>query len=115
MNKWFNYGDINPLEHGGLWIRKDTFYPTCYDFVKVDIDCDQNYMYCSGYIDISDTWINWNAINDVCGASEDDFWKVVNAIYYYGVGEFQAHYTITNSRREVRKFVNSYGIVIHRK
>lgn len=118
---WTNYGDVNPLEHGGLWIKKDTEIKsdTCYYVVKVDKveDFENTWLYNEGYVDISDTWIKWEDIKNSCDTPSDatDERKVIDAIWYYGLVEFGGMEELKEGRKAIREAINANGIVIHRK
>lgn len=115
---WENYGDINPLVHGGLWIVKDSTNNTAYYVVKVELldDIDNTWLYDDCYVDVSENWINWDNVNSCCdiNKSSSNIDKVIALMSYYSPLEFGSYTEKITGKRNIRKMINSHGIVIKR-
>ena len=119
-----NYGDCNPLDYDGLWLKK--IGDNEYHFVKVDNtswccgDEIPTYILSSGYIYTADDWINRDSVINYSGLDKnidsDTVEYAIGCLEYYGGMNFSSDIEEykTTSRREARKYINSYGIVIHR-
>jgi hypothetical protein len=56
---WENYGDVDPIEHGGIFVKPDEVMVGCYYIEKVDkIPDNDKYLISSLYVDVNDSWIN---------------------------------------------------------
>lgn len=115
INNWTNYGDINPLDHNGIWIKQD--YDTNYNVVKVtnlEESCSGEGFYIEDiYIDINDTWIDLEAVKACSGVSEDNnnMLAVAIADYYGGYNCGGSCYTL-DTKDETLQFLNNYNISI---
>ena len=119
-----NYGDCNPLDYCGLWIRKTANNE--YKFVRVQNtswyckDEIPTYILCNGYINTTNDWIDRESVISFSGLDEtidsDSVEYAIACLDYYGSIEFSdgVEDYKTTSRRDARKYINSYGIVIHR-
>ena len=118
-----NYGDVNPLDYEGLWLRKVNDYE--YEYVRVQNtqwycnDETPTYLLSSGTITTNEDWIDYESITSCYGTEDieiDSFEYAVAVLNYYGDREFCTNYDEykTTSRKEARKFINGFGIVIHR-
>ena len=88
---WVNIEDVNPLDHGGLWVKKDTS-KGCYSVVRLSIDEYVNDEYCiqDMYIDLNASWINWDDVKNCGGVStyNNDYEKIQDLLGYYSSYEF---------------------------
>ncbi|UNA01665.1 OCR-like antirestriction protein [Bacillus phage vB_BcgM] len=115
---WENYGDVNALEHGGVFIKKDTDYPLdkCYYVVKVinmDSACgEEGYMVEECYMDLKDDWIDWEAVESTCDIAESDGVKVCDLLSYYGITEFNGETYEFDNESEVLEHLAEQGICI---
>lgn len=110
--KWENFGDVNPIEHGGIFVKKDIEInsDTCYYIVKnvYDEDGEKHILY-DLYIDISDDWIEKESVMDYIGMTKENFDPIFYAIgctEYYNYLEFQGDRTECNEeelKRELSK------------
>jgi hypothetical protein len=84
--KWESYGDVNPLEHGGTWVRPTERKE--YHIVKVTPYDDQEgvYRFEDVYLDDQCLWIEWGAVYKYADLTEnsDPELKVMGAVDYYG-------------------------------
>ena len=91
---WINVGDIDFMEHGGEFVKRDTDLPLdkCYHVVKVtnmyEACREEGYLVELGYVDIKDDWIDWEAVESGCDITDTDLTKVSNLISYYGIENF---------------------------
>lgn len=115
---WENYGDINPLEHGGEFIKKDSDYPLdkCYYIVKIinmGTACGEDgFMVEEGYVDLNDDWIDWEDVESTYDTADSDEIKVCNVFGYYGVNEFNGDTYKFNDESEVLEHLAAKGICI---
>lgn len=107
---WTNYGDVNPLEHGGLWIDYDK--DECYRVISLGI-FDDSYLFGECYVDLSDSWINWEDVLDFVGC--DTFLPpeqaVVAVISYYPIVNFGSYKVIIDRQEAIRR-LNEYDIFV---
>ena len=74
-NKWESYGDVNPLEHGGVWVRQDKDDKNCFTVITLDLydEEDGTYQFTNSYIDITDSWIDWEAVSGFAGENRQKY------------------------------------------
>lgn len=92
--KWVNYGDVNPIPHGGLWIKQEENSPNEYRYVELElVDHDGNFEIYSGLVDLTDSWIDWDGVNKSCDIHADtsDEHKVQSLLWYYGHSNFGSY------------------------
>ena len=121
---YINYGDINPLDYEGLWLRKTADNEYCY--VRVEnsswYENDEIPMYTlsNGFIDTVASWIdresviNYAQLDKNIDSNSAEY--AIACLEYYGNQEFSSllEECRTTSRRVARRYINRYGIVIHR-
>jgi hypothetical protein len=70
---WTNYGDVNPIEHGGVFVMQED--GTTFRIVKLQfVDDEGKNLLTDLHVDVSDTWIEKEAVGnfaDLNEASED--------------------------------------------
>lgn len=115
---WSAYGDVNPLGYNGVWVNKIS--DNEYTVVTVDNlqwKCsEEGYKLGSSQIDITDTCIDLKAVRNFTGNDREDKEQLaIDIISYYGHYHCNGEEELITSRKEVRKYINNYGIVIHRK
>lgn len=85
-NSWSNYGDVNYMEYGALFVRpescrSDTEFEVIY---LVENPEDENTMFAGyGTVDMSDEWLQ-KALNSAPNTED----AVVDAFDYYGLNSF---------------------------
>jgi hypothetical protein len=89
---YINYGDVNFLEYGGCLIeeRTDTEYNVIY---LRPYDEDDLYQCAELTVDITDKWIDKDAVMKFGGMTEENFNPIhfaIDCIDYYGPEEFGA-------------------------
>jgi hypothetical protein len=111
---WVNYGDVNPLEHGGLWLLQDEENENEFDIVELLVgdswEEGKVYFLSDGHIDVTDDWIDW----DMVGVNEDvpaDF-KAMSAVNAYGMIEFGANPVKYTTEKAARIFIAGHGITL---
>ena len=88
MTNYKNYGDVS-LEHGFILVIEDG--EKCYKILKTDFDFDSNqYLLFDLYVDISDSWIDWEDVQKCCDTDlSDNIQMAIGATYFYNYMEFQ--------------------------
>lgn len=119
MNKalWTNYGDVNPMEHGGTWVMSDEekngkAFKGCYYIVKFDPDT-MEVVNC--WVEVKDDWINRKSVMDYVGMTEDNYDEIRYAIAcfeYYGYHEFQGESVMTETIEEATKILEDKEIIL---
>jgi hypothetical protein len=117
-HNWENFGDANPLEHGGLWLLQDEGNQTEFNIVQLQIDEDldgrETYYITDGHINVTDEWIDWKSVIDTTGLDADDSreWQAVSAIHTYGMTEFGGWPKEYLTREGAKAVVEAYGITL---
>lgn len=115
MNKWENYGDENPIEHGGFWIFKDKDFEDSYYVLVLDKDPDSDkFILKDLYVEINDDWIEWESIANYLGVSLEemsDIDKVRGAVDYHNYLNF-GELEIFDTKEEVIDVLFDNGITI---
>jgi len=113
---WENYGDVNPLEHGGLFIRKDPDFKDCYYVIEVYMtDDEESWLMGDCYVDISDDWIDWKGALGYTGddpSEATDIDRVIGAYSYYGAENFGGSYSKWNDKDQLIEVLEVHGIEI---
>lgn len=117
-NRYINYGDCNPLEHGGIWVLQENTgmgITTQYGIVKniFDADSEKIYLYDLG-IDISDEWLDKKAVMLCTGMTEQTFDNVqfaIACIDYYSFENFGTK-TELDTIEELTEELKAYGIEV---
>lgn len=94
--KWQAYGDVNPLDHGGQWIKQLT--PTTFRVVILITPSENvdNDMYCieDCEVDITDSWIDWESVKMSCDTPPNDpIRQAMDAISHYGTANFGSDFS----------------------
>lgn len=112
MSKWINLGDVNPLEYGGFFIRKDN--KNSYDVVTLynleESAGEQGWLIESGYVCLDDKWIDWEAVKNFSGSLNNDYDKLYSAWQYYGYENFGGSRQIEYTKEAVINLLNGLGI-----
>lgn len=115
-SSWVNVGDIDFMEHGGEFIKRDSDLPLekCYHVVKVinlySACGEDGYLLEIGYVDINDDWIDWESVESSCDIENDDFVKIANLLSYYGITEFGGETYKYDEESEVLERLAGLGI-----
>lgn len=103
-----NYGDVNPLEYGGIWVRKNT--ETEFDIVRYD---PEDRIFANLLVNIFDSWIDRISVMNFIGMTEETFdsiWFAIGCIDYYVYENFGFTYEI--KRDELLSILKARGIEI---
>jgi hypothetical protein len=110
---WVNYGDVNPIEHGGIFVKEEN--ETTFRIVKLQfVDDDGKNLLLDLNVDISDSWIEKEAVMNYAGISEaDEDFSVNFAIActeFYSPGNFGCHENIYLTLEESEEHLKQYDI-----
>jgi hypothetical protein len=108
QNNYENYGDVNPLEHGGIWVKQ--INENEYEVIKNIPETSEVY---DLSIDITDSWIEKDSIMSFVGMSEEEFdpvWYAIGCTNYYSPENFGSIYKM-ESEKELIEFLNARGII----
>jgi hypothetical protein len=117
MIAYENYGDVNPIEHGGLFIRLDKEMSTPhYNIIEVNPidDLEEGWMFSESYIDLSDVSTEqWaEALDEDRELINTDIERAVSyLISYFGHTTFSdGRQRVITDRKELKKELADYGI-----
>lgn len=107
--KWSNFGDANPVEHGGIFVKQDSDNSNAFYIIKNQpIDGEENKQYLFDlYVDTSDDWIEKESVMDYLGMTEEKFDIIQYAIgitEYYNYLNFGSRIETDNVIEELQKF-----------
>lgn len=114
---WTNYGDVNPIENGGIFTKEDSEeFPNCYYIVRVNIDEDkeETWFLDDMYVDLNNTeWAEWDSVNSYSDidSNASDIDKVIALTSYYGSAEFGQTLSIEGENEVIQK-LKDFGIEI---
>lgn len=104
-----NYGDINPLVHGGVWVKQ--INETTFSIIE---NVPGTNRLKNMEVDISSTWIERESVMSFIDMTEEDFdalWFAVGCSHFYGVDNFGQSYECV-SEEELIEQLNTRGIEI---
>lgn len=107
QNSYENYGDVNPLDHGGIWVKQIT--ETQYEIIKNIPETNELF---DMSIDITDNWIEKEGVMSFIGMDEQSFdpvWYAIGCTDYYSPENFGSIYKM-ESEKELIEFLNARGI-----
>jgi hypothetical protein len=112
MNTWENYGDVNPLEHGGLFVRRSEDDTMEFDVVHIHPDADsEKIFYADGLVSLRDDWIDWDAVGKYNGGSGTYAENAKDAFIYYGAENFGGN-GVFITLGEVKERLEAKGIKV---
>lgn len=121
---WSNHGDVNPIEHGGFFIKKldsDVFnrYYAVIEIINMSgfmEDEEGRWLVTDGRVDLDmDDWIDWGDALSVIGLEDeprdeiDDTDLIYGAYANYGAENF-GDINEAFSEQEVMDMLEAYGI-----
>lgn len=115
VNEWVNYGDVNPVEHGAVFVKRDSEVSGRQFYVVSVYRFDSSkWQLIDGYIDLDDTWIDWNAVKVTMGTSEnaDNESLAVDCMHYYGNNLSNGEVEIFESEKRVRERLERLEITV---
>lgn len=100
-----NYGDVNWLEHGGIFVEVTNI--TEVNIITVNKEEEGKWRIANVMVDIADEWINWQQVNEYGGLNEDSpmIDKAIIVLSYYGTLEFGDEGTIFTNEEEVKDYI----------
>lgn len=83
-----NYGDINPIEHGGIFVNQES--ETEFRIIKLTfIDHEEKNVLWDMYVDVSDNWIEYESVENTCDVSRtDNLQFAIACTEYYSPANF---------------------------
>lgn len=113
---WANYGDVNPLDHGGMFVSKDKDCERSYYAIKVtplEDRIGESWLVQDGYVDLTDSWIEWDRVKETMDTPEDadDEILTVDVFHYYG-GHTGCSEFIVKDRAELVEYLQNNGIEV---
>ena len=113
---WENYGDVNPIEHGGFWIKPDVpTFPGCFYIVESSVMDDQYGWFVSdGYVDINDDWIEWKGVYEYTDTNwtDEPHIRAMAAFQYYGPHEFSGECKQVHTETELKAELEEWEIEV---
>lgn len=113
-NEWENYGDINPIEHGGMFVKQDLEISGRYYYVVslTHIGSEGKWLLIDGYIDLNDDWIEWDSVKKTMNTPKDadDRYLATDVMHYYGTHCSNGEEVLLESEKEVREWLKLRGI-----
>jgi len=81
------YGDVNPIEHGGQWVKKIDEH--VYDIITIqnieDVEGEPLILFSEVQIEVTDKWINKNEVISCCDTPKDnEEMYALDIVSYYG-------------------------------
>jgi hypothetical protein len=121
MAKYVNYGDVNPVEHGGLFIALDEEVGEGNCFYVVEInkfdDIDDSWLFQDSYIDLNDvSEQQYKEASDGIDFAEDETdsaRRVSYLVSYFGHNTFSdGHEQVIKGEEDLKEELLSYGIIV---
>lgn len=116
-NGWVYIGDVNPVEHGGTWVRVSEVGTEVYEFIKLQEWFDERIALATGEVCVTDDWIDQQAIENFGDVSlvGNPHEYVESVVSYYGIGEFDQSpnfYLVdgVSTEEDIRAFLEGEGI-----
>ena len=113
---WEAYGDVNPIEHGGVWAlnqkdRDNAFFLV--ELVNMEEACGEpGFLISSCYVDLEDSWIEMDRVKSFIGADEDTsaITLAIGVLAYYGPEHCGGEAIYTQTEEGAIAEVESHGI-----
>ena len=113
---WKNYGDENPIEHGGIFVREDEDgFPNAYYMVRINQsqDEDESWFLDDMYFDLNNIeWVEWEKVNNYSDINNtsDDINKIIALASFYGSQEFGHTETFHKKEELIHTLKENYHI-----
>jgi hypothetical protein len=110
LNKWENYGDVNPIQHGGVFVQKDILGIKQFYFLSVQPMDEGGFMVIDGYIDLDEEWLELDKIMESCSVTDDKMRLVSDCVWYWGNHMSNGEYDILDNEEEVEQLLKLKNI-----
>jgi hypothetical protein len=117
MIAYENFGDVNPIEHGAMFVGQDNEMDTpCFYIIEIRPidDMEEGWLFSESYLDVSDvTAEKWN---EALEGNDEMFDRNINMavselIYHYGHTTFSdGNQKIIDDKNKLKKELADYGI-----
>ena len=114
--EWKNHGDVNPIEHGGIFVHQEN--DTTFRIIKLFfVDDEEKNVLWDMYVDISDDWINKESVMGFSGLEYNvidyNLKLAIDCTSYYSPDNFGCHENIYLTLEESAKYLSEhYGIEV---
>jgi hypothetical protein len=108
------YGDVSPIEHGGRWVKKlkpQEFMVVVLDQVEDVAEGDNNLRLGICYVDLTDEWIDKQAVEDYCDVETSNEQIALNVVSYYGAENCGGSYSYMKEEEAIETLA-TYGITV---
>lgn len=110
--KWVNKGDINPIEHFGIFMLQDDNDSDGFYVVEVNQFEKGKWLVTDCYVYIAESWIDWKDVAQAMDSQlEDNMERAFCAYAHYGHNEFGT-FEIFTDRAKVVEELQGHGIEI---
>lgn len=115
-NEWVNYGDKNPIEHGGIFVHQEN--DTTFRIIKLSfVDDEEKNVLWDMYVDVSDDWITKESVMAFVGleynAIDYNLKLAIGCTDYYSPANFGCHEDIFLTLEESAEYLKAhYGIEV---
>lgn len=112
-DQYTNYGDVNPLDYGGIWVKY--LGNNEYDIIQntPDEEKENNQSVYDLTVNITDSWIERKLIMSYIGMTEENFDPLeyaIGCINYYAPENFGSSYNM--STEELIDFLKARNIEV---
>lgn len=111
---YINYGDVNFFEYGCLVDAEHSDTEIKVLYCRPYDDAEDLYLFADCEVDITDGWIDEDAVMDYLGMTEKNFDSIqfaIGCIEYYGVENFSdSYYGYNFTRKEIEELLKHYLI-----
>lgn len=112
-----NFGDVNPIQHGGLWIAKDETRENAYYVLRnTPIEDRAEYgkqIFDDMYVELDDTWIDWEDVRSTYGTDmENEIEKIISVVGYYSSDNFGSRPETLTTIELVKMLRSDYGVEV---
>ncbi len=107
MNKYENYGDVNPTEQGGIWVKKEG--KSEFSIIKNDPERMEYYIL---EVNITDDWIEREKVKNFIGMKDNEFdevWFAIGCTDYYNYLNFGEKYEYRDEE-ELKEILEKMGL-----
>jgi|SRR5699024_3130768 len=113
---WLNMGDVNPLDWGSTFVSMDTICG-CFFVLELEvIEGMKQYRLHESYVDITDSWIDWDSVYNCYGVEPNrvkfvtNYEKALFIVGYYGHHELGGYNHNVIGLSDVIEYLDDVGI-----